>query len=452
MKYIYTILLSFITMCGLLTACSSDDYLKAVPADCQALAAIDMSMGDNDSRTTEVLKSVLGIEDISGSGIDFDSRVVFFETDDGLFGLCAKVDDASDLQSFVDEKLTAKGLCQKTIERKDNYFTMIRDSWLFGFSDQALLVMGPVVSSAKATLIQQMVRLLEGKNKKDITDSRLFQRLDSIQAPFTLVTQARALPEQLAALLTLGAPQDADPSQVYLSLTARVENHVVDVESETFSFSPRLQKALQESQKAFRPVSTKYLGAFTPDMPAAILMNMDGGRLLEMMRENRGMQALLAGVNTAIDLDNILRSVDGDLSVFLPVLTGEDMDVILTAELKSTDFLKDVGYWKQSCPPGTRIEEVGKDQYRFTDGTMNFFFGVVDNQFYAGRTAENCRMALAPAFKQTDDITSKVNGQRLCLLVHLDVLKRLPIAGSMVEPILQVLFGKADLLIGHTTE
>ena len=79
-------------------------------------------------------------------------------------------------------------------------------------------------------------------------------------------------------------------------------------------------------------------------MPAAILMNMDGGRLLEMMRENSGMQALLAGVNTAIDLDNILRSVDGDLSVFLPVLTGEDIDVVLTAELKSTDFLKDVGY------------------------------------------------------------------------------------------------------------
>ena len=450
----YNSALLIIVLASLLASCSSDDYLKVVPADCQALAAIDMTMSDNksdaNSRAAELMKTVFGADDLTDCGIAFDTRILLFETEDGLFGLCAKVDDGSDLQTFIDDKLTAKGICQKTVSRKDCHFTMIRDSWLLGFTDEALLVIGPVVSTAKAVLIHQMTRLLEGKEKRSVVDSRIYHRLDSIQSPIALVTQARALPEQFAALFTLGAPKDADPSQLYLSLAATKDGSVVDVEWETFSFNSHIQAALQEAHKTFRPVTTRYLSAFTPDMPATILMNIDGGRLLEMMRDNKGLQTLLAGVNTAIDMDNILRCVDGDLSVFLPSFTEKGADVVMAAELKSTDFLKDVAYWKQSCPAGTRIEDSGPGRYRFTDGSMNFFFGVSDHQFYAGSTPDNCTLGLKSIVEPSSDISSRVGGQRLCLLVHLDTLRHHPTVGGMVEPILQLLFGDAGLLICHT--
>ena len=454
MKYQVSLLTLVIAL--LLASCSTDDYLRVVPADCQALLSVDLTgLPDEKAaadRVENMMKSVTGIDDLTDCGIALDARILLFETGDGLFGLCAKVDDESDLQAFVDGPLAAKGVCQKTVSRKDCHFTMVNDSWLLGFSGESLLLMGPLVSASKAQLIQQMTRLLNGKEKRNVKDSRLYQRLDSIQAPLTLVTQARALPEQVAALLTLGAPKDADPSQVCLSLSAHVEDDIVDVETETFSFNAQLNTALHEAQKTFRPVTTKYLSCVTPETPLAFFLNMEGERLLELMRDNPALQSFLVGVNTAIDMDNILRSVDGDLSLIVPSLSEQGTEAVVTAQLKSSDFLKDIGYWKQSCPAGTRIEDVGKQQYRFTDGAMSLYFGVSDHQFYAGTTQENCQIGLHAKEMPSHPISYLAGGQRLCGLVNLLTLQRHPLYGSIVQDITHSLFGNAQRLVFHSKD
>ena len=440
----------------LLASCSTDDYLRVVPADCQALLSIDLTgLADEKAaagRLETLMKSATGIDDLSECGIALDARILLFETGDGLFGLCAKVDDESDLQSFLDGPLATKGFCQKTVSRKDCHFTMVKDSWLLGFSGESLLLMGPLVSASKAQLIQLMSRLLNGKEKENVTDNRLYQHLDSLQAPLKSVTQARALPEQVAALLTLGAPKDADPSQVCLSLTAQTEDGIVEVETETFSLNARLNASLHEAQKEFRPVTTKYLSCVTPETPLAFFLNMEGERLLALMRDNPALQSLLAGVNTAIDMDNILRSIDGDLSLIVPSRSDQKTEAVVTAQLKSSDFLKDIGYWKQSCPAGTRIEEVGSQQYLFTDGSMSLYFGVSDHQFYASSTPENCQLGLRADATSPNEAINRLEGQRMGLLVNLRPLLSHPLYDSMLQSITQLLFGDAHLIVGHAKE
>lgn len=45
----------------------------------------------------------------------------------------------------------------------------------------------------------------------------------------------------------------------------------------------------------------------------AMFLNVKGEEFLPLLQSNPSFQAMLAGANMAIDLDNILRSVDGDL-------------------------------------------------------------------------------------------------------------------------------------------
>ena len=134
----------------------------------------------------------------------------------------------------------------------------------------------------------------------------------------------------------------------------------------------------------------------------------------------------------------------------MPSLSDQKTEAVVTAQLKSSDFLKDIGYWKQSCPAGTRIEEVGSQQYRFTDGIMSLYFGVSDQQFYAGSTPENCQLGLRADAISPNEAINRLEGQRMGLLVNLRPLLSHPLYGSMLQSITQLLFGDAHLIVGHT--
>ncbi len=59
------------------------------------------------------------------------------------------------------------------------------------------------------------------------------------------------------------------------------------------------------------------------DALAGIFMNVKGKQFLPMMQSNRSLQTLLMGINQAVDMDNIMRSVDGDMAIVMPTL-GDD--------------------------------------------------------------------------------------------------------------------------------
>lgn len=138
----------------LLQACSGSDYLNAIPARSTALVSIDMQKMAEDDKLAgkaSVLKSLLQVDDVSECGIDVKSKLYLFESADGNLGLCAKVSDADELEKWLD-KLSRGNTCTKVTERKGFHFSLMKSSWLVGFSDNALLVMGPVVADAQAEL------------------------------------------------------------------------------------------------------------------------------------------------------------------------------------------------------------------------------------------------------------------------------------------------------------
>ena len=295
----------------LLCSCSKGSYLSVIPDDAPAIIAVD------------VAQSGLNID---AEGIDTTQKVYLFETSDGTFCMAAKSTNSAD------------------------GFSILQDKWVCGYADGKMLIMGPVIPAQQEEMKKRIGRLLQQDEEESIIGTPMLAQLDSIQSPIALVAQSAALPEQFAPYFTLGAPRQASASQVCIAARISLSDGVMQIEGSNFSLNKSIGSALADANRAFRPLK----GTFASDARSqffSLMMNVEGGQLLPILRQNNALQALLTGINTAIDMDNILRSVDGDMAYMADSTLA---NIEMKAQLKNRDFLKDIAYWKSSCPAGTR--------------------------------------------------------------------------------------------------
>ena len=432
-----------------LNSCSGSDYLNAIPANSSAIISIDMQkMADNNHLGDKagVLKSLLHVDDVSECGIDISDKLYLFETADGNLGICAKVSDEGDLEDWLNQLAKDQHICTPVSKKKDFYFSVLKNSWVMGFSDQALLVVGPVVADAQAELQRQMVRFLKADDEHGIKSSSMFERLESITSPMAMVAQAQALPEKFIAPFTLGAPKDADASQVVIAAEMSIQKGMLRIKGETFSFNQEIDAALQKAAESYRPIKGKYIMSMPDDAMAGIFMNVDGNKFLPMMQSNKGIQQLLMGINAAIDMDNIIRS---DMAIVMPSFSDSDLKMTMAAQLAHSKWLTDVGYWKQSCPKGSSIADWGKNAYYYSDGKTSFYFGVSDDhQFYSGSDELLASYSIKPSNHPISaDIRKEINGQKLAMVINLSKTGTDGDVMSAVSSLLNPIFGNLTSIV-----
>lgn len=438
-------------MIVLMSACSDNDYLNAIPSKSTAVISIDMSRlnGQEQEQNQEhILKTMLHVDDVSKCGLDVKEKVYLFETIDGNLGLCAKVADEGDVSNWLSE-LSQQRICSTVTERKGFHFAVLKDSWLVGFSSKALLVMGPVVAEAQAEMQRQMVRYLNADEDAGIKSSKLFAQLDSIDSPMAMVAQAVALPEKFVAPFTLGAPKDADASQIVIAAGMDVEDGVLKIAGRTFSFNPSINQALVKSQQVFRPIQGDYVQSLPDDAMAGIFMNVAGSRFLPLVQSNQGLQTLLMGINASIDMDNILRSVDGDMSIVLPTLGADHMQMMMAARLSHAKWLSDVDYWKQSCPKGSTIGNWKSNAFCYSSGKTCFYFGVTDDkQFFSGNDEVSAESSIRPSSHPISKrVQNMIRGEKMVMVINLEKSGGGGSAMQAVTGLLSPLFGQLTAVV-----
>lgn len=436
-----------------LTSCSDEDYINVIPRNSMALVSIDLQeITDSYPKTTaenaDVIKSVLKIDDVSDCGIDLASKIYIFESAEGNIGLVARVADDGNLEEWI-SKLAGQGICTHVTERKDCRFTLIKNNWVLGFSSGAVLVMGPIVPAQQAEIQHQIIKYLNNDEKHSIKESPVFEKLNAVDSPVAVTARMSALPEKFAVPFTFGIPSNADASQVMLVAGMSIYDGCLYVKGETFSFNRQIDSAVKESRKIFCPIQGKYIPSMSAEALAGVFMNVDGGKFIKLLHENKSFQAILAGINTAIDIDNIIRCIDGDLAVIMQGYDNDKPSLQLLAQLGRRDFLADVDYWKESCPSGSSIGDWGKDAYYYTDGIMNFYFGVSpDNQFYSGKTPEQARMSVAPAAKAVySSVQDSIKGKRMCMVLSISNIAGSNAETSSLWPLVKSLLGGADTVV-----
>lgn len=445
-QYIYSIVAA---LALLLSSCSGDDYVNAIPDGSTALISIDLpQMAQSVKGNPSALKGLLQIDDADDCGIDYSQKIYLFETADGNLGLCAKTDNRKTAVAWM-EKLSRSGVAKQPVERKGYTFSVVKDSWMVGISDEAFLVVGPVISADQGRVQQQMVKMLGQDEDESVKGTPMFDKLDSINSGVAIVAQAQALPEKFIAPFTLGAPKDADASQVLMAASMQVTSQCLSITGETFSFNKTVDKALREANRTYRKISGKYVPCMSDGALLGFFTNVDGREFIKLLQSNKGMQALLAGINTAIDMDNIIRSVDGDMSIVIPNVSDDAMQISIAAQLGSKDWLSDVDYWKSSCPKGGKIADWGKDSYFYTDGSTSFYFGVTtDNQFLSGNSEAAARTSILPSSTPlSKSVQSLIEGKRLCMVLNVKALESQTDDLASITSFLKPLFGDVNAIV-----
>lgn len=426
-------------------SCSDNSYLNAIPNESTALISMDPAKMSGVNNMA-VLKTLLHLTNIDKSGIDASHKIYLFESPDGNLGVCAKVNDENDLTETFN-KLAAKGACPQPKERRGFHFTVLKDAWIAGWSDASVLIMGPVTPDAQPQLQQQMAKYLKQGEEDGITTSKIYEKLDSIDSPMAMVAQAQALPEQFIAPFTLGAPKGADASQVMIAAEMSVKKGIMHINGETFSFNKTIDKSLKDATKIYRPIKGKYINSMPKNAMLGMFLNVNGNKFLPLMHSNKGIQQLLMGVNAAIDMDNIIRSVNGEMAIITSTYGSDNISMSMTAQLENCKWTNDVGYWKQSCPAGGKILDWQKNAWYYTDNKTAFYFGVSkDMQFFSGSSKEEAAQSIMDSKEQLgNNVKDIIKGQKLVMVINMNAMKgdKAGAVTSMMKPI----FGNLETIV-----
>ena len=440
-KYIRSVVWgTLVVFAIMLSSCSGDDYINAIPESSTLL------MSTNTAKLTgvgsqQLLKSLLHFKNIDKTGIDFSANVYFFEDARYNIGLCAKVSDDDKLADMLQQ-----AGCR--VEKRRGFrFALLQGNWIVGFSDVSVLLMGPVIPAAIDEMKGQMVQYLKQDEDESIKGTPLMERLQAIDAPMAMVCQASALPEQFITPFTIGAPRDASPSDIMIAASMEVSHGRLLISGQTFSFKKQIDEALKKAQQTYRPIKGDYVKTMSTSDGMGLFMNIDGKNFHKLIRQNRGVSTMLMGINTAIDMDNIIKSIDGDMALIASGLGNDKLQMMMGAKLGNSNWLKDVAYWKQSVPKGGRIGDWGKNCFYYTGNQTAYYFGVTDDmQYMSGGSKEEALRSIRPSQKPINsDLQQLIIGNKLVMLINFEALKdqKAQAITSMLKP----LFGELNTIV-----
>ena len=436
----------------ILTSCSGTDYLSVIPQGSQAIISFDLaSMAKSanlDASKSNALKSLLHIDNPSECGIDITSKVYLFESPDGSLGLVAKVNDDGDMENYFN-KLSGSGICKKVTKNRGFEWTVLKDSWVIGFSSKAMLVMGPTVGSAQEELKRTMAKYLDANEDDGIKGTPLFDKLDSMTGDVNMVASVVALPQKIGTPFRLGAPADSDPADVMIAATMQTSNNCLTITGSTFSFNTTVNRALQSSAASYRPITGQFIPSLSDSDAATVVLNFDGSNYIKVLRSDKGLRAALVGLNAAVDADNMIKSIDGDATIVIKSMKGDKMDYSFAAKVKSDAFLDDVGYWKKSLPSGATLTDFGKDCYHLSTGEWNIFFGVRSKSvLYMGSSSKIASLSGLPSSKRLPtSVTNNIKGKKQCIIINLDAIAETQPAITTVKELLKPIFGDFKYII-----
>ena len=183
-------------------------------------------------------------------------------------------------------------------------------------------------------------------------------------------------------------------------------------------------------------------------------MNVNGEQFLPLIQHEETFSAFLAGANMAVDLNNIIKSIDGEVALSaLSIGKSNSDDFSFVAELAHSHWIADVDYWKTSCPKGSSIGDWGKGAYYYTDGSKSYYFGVKNEQekelasssplvFFSGSTRELAqRTLLSASAPVSQDVLSGIENERFVAIVNLQNLESKGAPWPLVRSVLSHLLG-----------
>jgi hypothetical protein len=196
------------------------------------------------------------------------------------------------------------------------------------------------------------------------------------------------LSEVLSALM----PSSVDVKDIDALLSLNFENGKASFKTKVWGKTDKAQALLDEADKNFGTIEGKYIERMSDNAVIWMGTNVKGEWALKKLKESQSAKEMLFMLERAVDIEQMLRAVDGDVALELQMKNFDPENApeyLVYAELKNSDFLADVNDWKESMKDyGMSMRDKGENQYVLTMDDESYLWGVQDqNLFFSSANA-----------------------------------------------------------------
>lgn len=406
----FSVLVTLIVV--LFASCSKNDYLNVIPKDATFVASVNFAniaeKGElSESAYIESLKQYMGImlnedaqkqveeyiSDPREMGIDFTAPVYMFLTPSKCACITMKVGSKDKVEDLV-TLLKEQGLCSKPVEREGFMTGTLLEDIEYAYDSNTLLVLASLNDGSSAIGKQVVAQLFDQEKDDSFVSTERFDIMDdNDDKDVVMYCNLASVPNDMSMAFKSSLPDGVRLSDVDIVSTMSFLDGKAVMDINVNGLTDKAKKAFEDTDKHMRKIQGQYVDAPAEDFFVWACFGVDGEWFLKNLKKNDSAKQLLLLVERAIDIEQIIRSVDGDMAFVLPstFITGESgsgvIDFIATAQVKDTKFLADVDYWKRTMRDyGLSMSEGGKNQYVINGNDMSMCWGVDDNNVYMAST------------------------------------------------------------------
>lgn len=346
------VLVVVVAIVGWLVMKGKNDVASSLPLDVTMVARFDfpslaVQYGMDGKDAGRIVKKLLWQSYDDVDGVDYLSSSYVFASQ-GYFGAVVPLSDSSKFKDFIQQARSCSFEQQRGIS-----WAVVDYNMLMAVSDDRVMIMGPAVGQEQDALRNTIAACLKQKEKESGMQSALFHMLNSRQEPIALVTTYGALPEQAHVELL---DNEIDLTSLYAAAGITLRKDRVDVFLSLSSNDPKINKFLDNLNEALQPTNGSLLVNAPTNPSLFIEAGINGDKLLAALRGIPSVRTKLLLANSIMDLDIMIRSIDGDVSFSLNDNVG-----LTQLQLKDARVLDNVSSWNDdiSKAAGVYFEDRG---------------------------------------------------------------------------------------------
>ena len=393
-----------------LCSCTNTDYQKAIPANATLVVKADLKsvsekadfkhskwMTMLDASLVAVvkgkdMKSVKEyIDDPMNTGIDFSMPLYVFMVGEETAGMTMKVNDEGDVKDFL-LLLQKQGLASKPVEKDGLMCGTLIDDISYAYDSKSFLLLASLNGKGTSATNRMAHELMSIKEDESFISTEAFFRMNEENDDVVTYTSGKLGKDLLAYVMEAFMTTDIDMKDMDAIIGLNFENGQASLKAKTWGKTGKVQALLEEADKNLGTIDGKYVDRVSANTLVWIGANIKGEWALSKLKENQSAKEMLFMLERAVDIEQMLRAVDGDVALELQSLDGNVENVpeyLMYAALKNSDFLKDVDDWKASMKDyGMTMNVRGDNQYALTMDGDSYLWGVQsDDLFFSSEKA-----------------------------------------------------------------
>lgn len=413
MKAIKSLILVLVAVLALASCSKGDGYRNVIPVNSPFVASVDMaSIAEKsdfaNSSVSGMIKQYMGaifdgkagkqvekyMESPQDMGIDFRSPIYIFQTPNRCYGLTMKMLDKGDFEDFL-KMLQKQNVASKAKERDGVMEGTLLDDIVYGYDDNTILILAAEEGAATSRRTLAQLFTLNSDDRIARTDGFSYCFDNNKKKDIAILSNMAALPQGFTSSFKSLIPQGVKMTDVQLEASADFQNGKLVLSGALVPTTEKACEMLREAEKNFHKINGDYLDTAVDKFPVWACMGVNGEWLLSKLKQDTSIKQMLFMIERGIDIEAIIRAIDGDVAVGLPSATNYS-DFMVCGKLKNDDFLADVPDWQAGMKDyGISMNKKG-DNYHLQTDDMNIIWGVKDKNLAFSTFDTNVLLNLTP--------------------------------------------------------